>query len=172
MKKITMKTRIATGVAAASLLAVGATGIAASAQAASGSDQSTTQQAPRGLRDHGGPGMPGPGGPGARADRGLPVHGEMVVKAADGSFVSHVDVNGAVTAVSASSITVKAADGYTATFTVTSTTEVRTAAKPGTIADVKVGDTVHVDGTRSGSTLTADGVHVGIPSASAAKAAN
>ncbi|MFA7322790.1 MAG: DUF5666 domain-containing protein [Candidatus Nanopelagicales bacterium] len=165
MKRNKKVNRIATGVAAGALLAVGVTGIATSAQAATRSDQSTTSQQalPHGMRDHGGPGNR------AHADRSLPVHGETVTKATDGSFVTHVMVSGTVTSVSATSISVKAADDYSATFVINSSTDVRTTSSGGTISDIKVGDSVHVDGTKSGSTITADEVHAGTPGAKPAK---
>jgi hypothetical protein len=74
------------------------------------------------------------------------------------SFVTHDAIRGQVTAVSASSITVKAADNVSETYAVNSSTKVRSRAdgkgKAGTIGEVKSGDTVIVLGTGSG-TLTA-----------------
>ena len=74
------------------------------------------------------------------------------------SFVTHDAIRGQVTAVSASSITVKAADNVSETYAVNSSTKVRSRAdgkgKAGTISEVKNGDTVIVLGTGSG-TLTA-----------------
>jgi hypothetical protein len=74
------------------------------------------------------------------------------------SFVTHDAIRGQVTAVSASSITVKAADNVSETYAVNSSTKVRSRAdgkgKAGTISEVKSGDTVIVLGTGSG-TLTA-----------------
>lgn len=174
-------TRITTGLTAGALLTIGAATLATTANAApradlntttsSSSSSSTTATVPQ---DKGmGRGHRMPGGPGHRqgVDRGTPVHGEMVVKNADGTYSTHVDVNGTATAVSASSITVKADDGFTATFAITSKTDVRTSATGGAITDVKVGDAVHVDGTKSGSTLTADEVHAGMPGGPKAKPA-
>jgi hypothetical protein len=74
------------------------------------------------------------------------------------SFVTHDAIRGQVTAVSATSITVKAADNVSETYAVTSSTKVHSRAdgkgKAGTISEVKSGDTVIVLGTGSG-TLTA-----------------
>ena len=74
------------------------------------------------------------------------------------SFVTHDAIRGQVTAVSASSITVKAADNVSETYAVNSSTKVHSRAdgkgKAGTIGEVKSGDTVIVLGTGSG-TLTA-----------------
>ena len=62
---------------------------------------------------------------------------------------------GAVSAVSASSITVRSTDGFSATYAVDATTKVRQAKEKTTIADVKSGDKVRVVATKNGSTLTA-----------------
>jgi len=183
-------TRIATGITAGTLLTVGAASFALSAQAAPRADQSPTPSATQSAPADAGKGMGkdlgakhAPGGPGAKsapggpdakhaqggpgvkdhAQRGVPVHGEKVVKNADGTFTTHVDVNGEVTAVSATSISVKAADGFTATFVVNSDTKVRTSATGKAVTDLKVGDAVHVDGAKSGTSLTAVDVHAGMP---------
>lgn len=85
------------------------------------------------------------------------VHGQIVTKGKNG-YVTHDGILGTVTAVSASSITVKASDGFTETFSVSSSTavRVRTAGKgaKGTISDVHNGDQVGVAGTGT-STPTA-----------------
>ncbi len=74
------------------------------------------------------------------------------------SFVTHDAIRGQVTAVSATSITVKAADNVSETYAVNSSTKVHSRAdgkgKAGTISEVKSGDAVIVLGTGSG-TLTA-----------------
>jgi len=182
-------TRIATGITAGTLLTVGTASFAMSAQAAPRADQnptpSSTQSAPAHADKGMGKGMSkgtgqgtgaghaagGPsskhaqGGPNMKdqAERGVSVHSESVVKNADGTFTTHVDVNGTATAVSASSISVKAADGFTATFVINSATNVRTSATGTAVTDIKVGDAVHVDGAKSGTTLTAEKVHAGMP---------
>ena len=171
--------------AVGALLATGATGLAMADDASSApAAVSSATQSPgavnpgpdgvSGLR--GGPdgGMRGPGGPGGRhgmdgGPRGEALHGEAVVKAADGTISTVRQIQGAVTAVSATSITVEAEDGYSATFVVNGDTEVRTGlpSRDGTgpdattdsIADVSVGDVAHVGGTVDGSTATADRVH-------------
>jgi hypothetical protein len=89
--------------------------------------------------------------------RGL--HGEFVVKGEDGTYVTLVSVRGEVTAVSATSVTFKAEDGFTATYVVNSETRVR-GHDVDKIADVKVGDKGGAVGTKSGSTLTARAVLV------------
>lgn len=118
-----------------------------------------------GMGDHGMRGGPGMGDRGMRGGPGgEALHGELVVKAADGTISTVRQIRGTVTAVSASSITVTAEDGYTATFAVTSDTEVHVglpdrSADPATdtdaITDVAVGDVARVHGTVSGSAATA-----------------
>jgi hypothetical protein len=85
-------------------------------------------------------------------------HGSWV--AADKSTstdITHDAVKGAVTAVSPTSISVKASDGFSETFVVDTATAVRIKGTKaaGAIGSVKVGDTVLVTGTKSGSTATA-----------------
>jgi hypothetical protein len=83
------------------------------------------------------------------------VHGELVTKGKDG-FVVHSGIRGAATSVSATSITVKAADGYSETFTLTKATKVRERPSSGrgkgtagTAADLKSGDQVAVIGKKA-----------------------
>jgi hypothetical protein len=84
------------------------------------------------------------------------LHGEFVVQKADGTYQT-VDVQqGAVTAVSTSSITVKSTDGFTKSYAVTATTLVD--AQRDGIATVKVGHTVHVEATVSGGNATATAI--------------
>lgn len=86
------------------------------------------------------------------------VHAQIVTKGKDGSFVTHDIVTGTVTAVSATSITVQAADRTSETFVVNAETKVRlrTDGKgaPSTIGKVATGDTVLVAGTGT-TTVTA-----------------
>ena len=85
-------------------------------------------------------------------------HGEIVTHGKNGD-VTHDIVLGKVTAVSPTSITVQATDGFSEQFAVTSTTKVnlRTSGKAtkSAIGDVKVGDEALVVGTKSGSAVTA-----------------
>ena len=81
------------------------------------------------------------------------VHGQLTVPKSGGGYQT-VDVqDGTVTAVSTGSVTVKSADGFTATYTVTSKTVVD--AEAAGIGSVKKGDTIFVTATVSGSTATA-----------------
>lgn len=130
----------------------------------------------RGQGEHGpgerGPGEHGPGergqgehGPGdmggPRGDMGGPgghmLHGEGVVEDADGNFVTIRTQSGEVTAVSATSITVKSTDGYSSTYVINDETVVERDRTADTAA--KVGDTVHVRATVDGNTATADDIH-------------
>jgi hypothetical protein len=81
------------------------------------------------------------------------LHGQFTAPKAGGGYQT-VDVQrGTVTAVSSSSITVKSADGYLATYAVASSTEVDAQARG--IGTVKSGDTVSVTATVSAGTATA-----------------
>jgi hypothetical protein len=194
--------------AAGALLATGITGIASAANstpspsASSGSTQANPQGGSSAHRDakpgqsdssrsnqgrHGGPGgSDGPGegmgghrggmmgGPGGQA-----LHGEIVMKAADGTISTVRLIEGTVTEVGTESITVKAADDFTATYTVNATTDIHvglptrgqrpdaqgstgtqsSAPAASSFADVKVGDVARVEGTVSGSTATATEIH-------------
>ena len=73
--------------------------------------------------------------------------------------VTHEAVVGTVTSVSAISITVKAADGYTLLFAVNSDTKVHLGkGKTGKVTDVKSGAKALIAGVKSGSTVTAQQV--------------
>jgi hypothetical protein len=146
--------------------AVLATGVTGLAQA----DDSTTAPASsavagQGPHDRGMHGDPRRGGDRGDMRRGEPLHGEMVVKAEDGTITTVREIRGEVSAVSSSSITVTAEDGYTATFAIDDQTVVRvglpergSADDSDTIADVQVGDVAHIHGTVTGSTATAERV--------------
>ena len=90
---------------------------------------------------------------------GRALHAQWVTRDRDNenAFVTHDAIRGEVTAVSASSITVKAADGFSQTYAVTGSTKVRLrtahpgAGKRGAIADVHRGDKVAVLGTGTSS---------------------
>jgi len=79
------------------------------------------------------------------------VHAQWVSRGKDNTFITHDAIRGQVSAVSATSISVKAADGLTQTYSVSSDTavRVRTDGKgaKGQISQVKTGDAVLVTGT-------------------------
>jgi hypothetical protein len=103
----------------------------------------------------GGHGIAGIGGIGGIGSGGA-VHGQLTVPKSGGGYQT-VDIQrGTVSVVSSSSITVKSADGYTASYAVTSATEVN--AESAGIGAVKTGDSVFVTATVSGSTATASSV--------------
>ena len=102
-------------------------------------------------------GFPGAGlGFGGIAGAGGVVHGQFTVPKAGGGYQTEDVQRGTVTAVSSSSISVKSADGFTATYVVSSKTLVD--AQAAGIGSVKKGDTVFVTATVSGSTATAANV--------------
>ena len=80
-------------------------------------------------------------------------HAEWVTKGDGSTYVTHEAILGEVTAVSATSITVKSTDGTSMTFAVTADTKVHQRQKGSTttptIADVKTGQTVLVGGEKS-----------------------
>jgi uncharacterized NAD(P)/FAD-binding protein YdhS len=73
-----------------------------------------------------------------------------------GNFITHEAIRGQVTAVSATSITVKAADSVTETYVLNASTKVHSRATKAaaSISDIKTGDRVLVAGTGT-TTLTA-----------------
>jgi hypothetical protein len=83
-------------------------------------------------------------------------HGELTIKDKDGKPVVWVVQRGTVTAVSATSISVKSEDGFTATYTVNADTKVRIGKDAKAIGDIKAGATVGIGGTKSGTTVTAN----------------
>jgi hypothetical protein len=84
------------------------------------------------------------------------VHGEFVVPKSGGGFQTIDTQRGSVTAVSATSITVKSADGFIKTYQVMSSTNVD--AQRNGIGSVKTGHQVVVMATVSGSTATATSI--------------
>lgn len=88
------------------------------------------------------------------------LHGEFVVRGKGGKDVTVDMVRGKVTAVSPTSITVAARDGYSATYTVTSKTRVHVRGQKGkqSINVVKTGDRAGVFATKAGTALDARAV--------------
>lgn len=82
-------------------------------------------------------------------------HAEWVTRQGS-SNVTHDAVRGTATSVSAKSITAKATDGFTLTFTVNANTSVLVRGRGTTsISGVHTGDNVVIVGVKSGSTLNA-----------------
>lgn len=105
---------------------------------------------------HEGPHGDGRRGPGRGFGAGLGVgalHGQLTVRRG-GTYVVVLVQSGDVTAVSATSLTVKSADGYTHTYVLDAQT--RTDGTLGDASSLKVGDTVGVEAAADG---TASRVH-------------
>ncbi|HTI20153.1 MAG TPA: hypothetical protein VL652_04130 [Kutzneria sp.] len=84
---------------------------------------------------------------------GRVAHGEVTL---NGKNHKVVDVQrGAVQTVSATSISVKSDDGFTATYTVNGDTKVRKGGKQAAIGDVHTGDKVGIVATKADGALTA-----------------
>ncbi len=87
-----------------------------------------------------------------------------------GTDVTHDEIRGDVTAVSATSITVKAADGVSQTYAVTSATKVHakgdSKTTPGTVSQVKTGDRAIVVGTGTTALTAAHIDDRGVPKTS------
>jgi hypothetical protein len=134
------------GVVSAAILGTGAAALA---------DTSTSTPTPSSTPTAAGTSTPKTGHLRAKGVLARIEHGEWVSQGKSGD-VTHDAVGGTVSAVSATSITVKASDGYSEAFTVDATTKIHVkGTKPATIANVKVGDRAVVAGIKSGTTVTA-----------------
>jgi hypothetical protein len=157
--------------AAVVVLALGAAGAAGAALARNGggdqpsfsSAAATSNPSPtggeqggpgKGLKHflRGGPGMLG----GGLMGLGGALHGELVVSDGNGGYKTVVVQNGKATAVSASSITVKSADGFTQTYAVGSTAGV--GAQRDGLSSITKGADVVVTGEKKGGSVIADHV--------------
>jgi hypothetical protein len=161
LKKIVLAASAAAVVLGAGTAALAASG--ANSPSTSSPDSSAKASAQPGPSTAPGPGRAEGQGKGRRAlvrplERAL--HAQWVTRERGNAnaFVTHDAIRGTVTAVSAGSITVKAADGVSQTYAVTGTTKVHLRkqgvpgnAKPGgvagTVGDVHTGDKVAVAGT-------------------------
>jgi hypothetical protein len=87
------------------------------------------------------------------------LHGEFTLQTKDGAktFDTEIGVVTGVSSTSASptSVTVKASDGFTQTWTLDATTRVRADKKKGTLADLKTGETLRLVGPVTAGTATA-----------------
>jgi hypothetical protein len=146
-----------TGVTAAAIVGAGTTALAVTgSDATNGTPTGTNTSSPK---DHAN--KAGKNKDGKKAGKGKllrrAVHAQVVTKG-KGGFVTHNLITGTVTSVSATSITVQAADKKSETFTVAKDTKVRARAdgkaSASTISKVVKGDRVLVAGTGT-STLTA-----------------
>lgn len=153
---------VAAGVGVALVVGAGGIAVASSGGTTSGAAAAaptTTEGAPP-------PAAGVPGGPGGHGGRmgggpgigfgGAVLHGTYVVAKSGGGYQTIQTQNGTVSAVSATSLSVKSADGYSFTYVVKAGTIVD--AQSAGITSVKKGDTVTVNATVSGSTATIDRV--------------
>lgn len=156
-----MRTRkaLVAGCAAVALVGGGGVAVAAAAGSASPAATTTPSAAPTTAAAAQGaaaarpkPGRDGEKGGGLGRLKGIE-HAEWVTKDTAGVFVTHDAMRGAVTTVSPTSVTVKAADGTSLTFAVTTDTRVRVRTASGTgakaaVADLRTGEQVLVAGVR------------------------
>jgi hypothetical protein len=164
------RSRIGTGIAVAAI-GIGALGIAGTAYASSSSPTPSPTDSGRagygGTAGNGGQRLGPSGTTGPRGDRGyrgfgpgmgagmgmgmggFAIHGSFVTPKQGGGYQTVDTQRGSVTGVSATSITVKSSDGFTATYTVDASALVH-ALRDG-IASVKTGDEVSVTAVESGS---------------------
>jgi hypothetical protein len=162
----TTKVTLAGGVAALALVAGGAGMAIAHAQGTDSPAAATASPTGGATTATGSPGAPAKAAKGGTFGRGVGKrilgnvkdfqHAEWVTKGDANAYVTHEAILGQVTAVSATSVTVKSADGTSMTFAVTADTKVHqrrakgaTAPTTPTIADVKSGQTVLVGGVKS-----------------------
>jgi len=89
---------------------------------------------------------------------GRVVHGEFTVHTTTGDKVMDVQ-RGVVTAINATSVTVKSTDGYSATYTIDPTTKVYKAKMTAAAAQIATNDEVKVQATKTSAAVTAQ--HIG-----------
>jgi hypothetical protein len=89
----------------------------------------------------------------ARGLVGRAEHGQITVRTKTGDQVLDIQ-HGQVTSVSATSVTVRSTDGFTATYAISGTSTVRVQKKTSTIANVHTGDQVAVAALHTGNTDT------------------
>jgi hypothetical protein len=156
---------ILAGVAVVALLAGAGAALAATNSSPPSATSSAAAATPSPSPTPSGPSRPGfhrfgPGGFGGFGFGGGlfgALHGQLVVTKPGGGYET-VDVqNGQVTAVSSTSITLKSADGFTKSYTVTSSTLVD--AQRDGIGSVKVGNQASVTATVSGAAVTATSIN-------------
>jgi len=92
--------------------------------------------------------------------RSRALHGEFVVQTKDG-LKTVVLQKGSVTALSATSVTVKSTDGFTVTWTINDQTRVRKDKAAAASSDLKSGLVVRVVGPKDGSSTTARVIAIG-----------
>jgi hypothetical protein len=133
----------------AGVLLLSAGGVALAAQ---GSPSTTQAPGPTVARERAGLLGRGAGWRHGLARRAL--HGELTLQTRDG-VKTVVVARGEVTALAGDSITVKSSDGVSTSFRIDGDTRFGFLREPDPRAELKVGDTVWVAGTKSGDTVTA-----------------
>jgi len=88
------------------------------------------------------------------------VRGEHVIQGADGAFITYRMTHGTVTAVSPTSITVQAADGTSERYAINAETRVFKDRSTAAVSDITANSSVHVMGTVTAGTPTADKIHI------------
>jgi hypothetical protein len=166
LRSVSRRPYVLTGVAVAALLGGAGAALAATNSPAPGVSPSAVAASPAPSPTPAG--RPGAGhGPQSRRFGGFggfggfglgggafgALHGQFVVPKSSGGYQTLDVQSGQVTAVSATSITLKSRDGYTKAYVVASSTAVD--AQRDGIGSVKVGNQVSVVATVSGSTATA-----------------
>ena len=136
----------------AGVLLLSAGGVALAAQ----SSPSTTQ-APGATAGKARAGMLGRGAGWRHGLARRALHGELTLQTRDG-VKTVVVARGEVTALADDSITVKSSDGVSTPFRINDDTRFGFRHEPNPRAELKVGDTVWVAGTKSGDTVTATNV--------------
>jgi hypothetical protein len=151
-------TWVAVGAVGATVLTGVAFAASSESSSPSASPSTPSGEMPPAPGERGGPGH-GRGGPGGVIGglRGDVLHGEFVVKDGDATKTM-LSQSGEVTAVSSTELTVKSTDGFTATWTLSSSTTkvhgfaLKQDGKDAAISAIKVGATVAVAGTKTTST--------------------
>lgn len=148
-KKIAIAGGVCAAVAGIGTAAVATSGSSSTSGAPASSSTTTAPKDHAGGKDHA-----------AKALRHA-LHAQWVTKDKDGKFVTHDAIRGTVAAVSATSITIRAEDKTSQTFTVNAATKVGVRANgkgaKATITQVHSGDKALVIGTGT-TTLTANGI--------------
>ena len=135
----TTRTALITGAAVAALVASG--GVAYAVSAPSPTSTPSQSAAPTKVKHH-------------KALLGRVAHGEVTLNGKDHRVV---DVQrGQVQSVSATSVSVKSDDGFTATYTVNTDTKIRKGGKASAIGDVHNGDQVAIVATKANGADTAN----------------
>jgi hypothetical protein len=136
------RTAIAVSAVAAVVLVGSGVAVAEAATPATPAPSSTTSSAPT-------------AGAAAKKHARVPLHADAVRRGPKGTFVTHDLQRGDITAVSATSLTMRSADGFTRTYVLDATTKVRIGKATAAAGDLKVGEKVRVRGVQAGSTWTA-----------------